>query len=49
MVVIDFYHRLNNLRDEFLQANKFSKEAIEEGLKIRESYIEGDYSGKTKN
>lgn len=33
MVAIDFYQRLNNLDNEFLQANNFSREEIEEGLR----------------
>lgn len=33
MVEIDFYQRLNNLDNEFLQANNFSREEIEEGLR----------------
>lgn len=33
MVAIDFYQRLNNLDDEFLQGNNFSRKEIEEGLK----------------
>ena len=33
MVAIDFYQRLNNLNNEFLQANNFSREEIEEGLR----------------
>lgn len=33
MVAIDFYQRLNNLDDEFLQQNNFSRKEIEEGLK----------------
>lgn len=33
MIAIDFYQRLNNLDNEFLQANNFSREEIEEGLR----------------
>lgn len=33
MVVIDFYQRLSNLDNEFLQVNNFSREEIEEGLR----------------
>lgn len=33
MVAIDFYQRVNNLDNEFLQANNFSREEIEEGLR----------------
>ncbi len=33
MVAIDFYQRLNNFEDDFLQENNFSREEIEEGLK----------------
>lgn len=32
MVAIDFYQRLNDLDDEFLKTNSFSREEIEEGL-----------------
>lgn len=33
MVAIDFYQRLNDLDDTFLQDNNFSRVEIEEGLK----------------
>ncbi|NLJ78696.1 MAG: hypothetical protein GX329_04975 [Tissierellia bacterium] len=33
MVAIDFYQRLNNLDDEFLKENNFSRKEIEEGLR----------------
>lgn len=32
-LVLDFYSRLNNLDDEFLEKNNFSREEIEQGLK----------------
>lgn len=32
-LAIDFYQRLNNLDDEFLERNNFHREEIEEGLK----------------
>lgn len=32
MVAIDFYQRLNDLDDEFLEKNNFSRKEIEEGL-----------------
>lgn len=33
MVAIDFYQRLNNLDNKFLQESNFSREEIEEGLR----------------
>lgn len=33
MVALDFYNRLNNMDDEYLKANNFSREEIEEGLR----------------
>lgn len=32
-LALDFYQRLNNLEDEFLNANNFSRTEIEEGLR----------------
>lgn len=32
-VAIDFYNRLNEMEDEFLEENNFSRQEIEEGLK----------------
>jgi len=32
-LALDFYERLNNLDDEFLEKNDFSREEIEEGLR----------------
>ncbi|MCF6464526.1 DUF6483 family protein [Clostridium sp. Cult2] len=32
-LVLDFYNRLNNLDDDFLEENNFSREEIAEGLK----------------
>lgn len=32
-LALDFYERLNNLSNEFLESNSFSREEIEEGLK----------------
>ena len=33
MVALDFYNRLNNMDDEYLKANDFSREEIEQGLR----------------
>lgn len=33
MVALDFYNRLNNLDDEYLQENNFPRKEIEEGLR----------------
>lgn len=33
MVAVDFYQRLNNSDDKFLQDNNFSRQEIQEGLK----------------
>ncbi|QQY78838.1 hypothetical protein EDD65_11113 [Keratinibaculum paraultunense] len=32
-LALDFYERLNNFEDDFLEENNFSREEIEEGLK----------------
>lgn len=32
-VALDFYNRLNNLDDEYLEKNNFTREEIEEGLR----------------
>ncbi|MBS4534745.1 hypothetical protein GOQ29_03845 [Clostridium sp. D2Q-14] len=32
-LALDFYQRLNNFEDDFLEKNNFSREEIEEGLK----------------
>lgn len=32
-LAIDFYERLNNMDDEFLEENNFSRQEVEEGLK----------------
>lgn len=33
LLALDFYERLNNLSDDFLEKNDFSREEIEQGLK----------------